>query len=881
MPDRETAVLDQFELLLRQGKSVEDARATFEAMGVDSELIDRVIELRRNIIKERFLITIGASVVDPEDGPTAWYSGPQSSDRFWPALRAHLEQDPKWREAVPALDEASTDVVGLLADPHSDIIATRGLVLGYVQSGKTANFTATIAKAADAGYRLFIVLSGVHNALRRQTQLRLEQHLEDLHPANWLSLTDEHRDFGNPVRALPLVKGTDLRLLAVVKKNVSRLTRLRDWLQKAHDAGGLDNCPVLIIDDEADHASPNAASSPELEPTRVNERIRELLKFPRVAYVGYTATPFANVLINPVDARDIYPRSFIYSLPKPATYFGAEELFGIGVSEDDETGSAIHDVIRYVPSFADEPRPEVDEAAQYRIAKGQPFKPVITPSLDTAIRWFLMATAGRRARDGRAEHSSMLVHTTQRVDPQLAFLKVIRDHLRELRTDWNTGSRHAWEQLWIEESERERAENHGLRPISFSEVAAEMPPVLDEVKVVADNSRSTDRLIYGDEPKPVIAVGGNTLSRGLTLEGLLCSFFLRTASTYDSLLQMGRWFGYRVGYSDLPRIWTTRDLASDFRFLSEIEADIRSDIERYAQQNVTPLDLAVRIRLHPRMKIASPNKMHFARNVSASFSGQRPQTTYFRHRDVDVVQSNLEAARRLLQGSIEAGSALVREDSRIILRDIDVTAVLEFIDSYDFHDRSELGGHALRGYIEGQNAHGSLLTWNIAVITRAEPNREIDLGLSTKVGVITRSKLRATSDNGTANIGTLMSKPDRVADVLASATAATMTDAELERVRNESRRALLLLYPIDRSSEPRRSAKNRERLDAVDDLIGVGFAFPRAVPGSEPTDPEMVSVDPELLDLARAGFVTDEDEAGSEEYSDDEGSRDEVSFDDE
>src|SRR5690606_8467553 len=107
-----------------------------------------------------------------------------------------------------------------------------------------------------------------------------------------------------------------------------------------------------------------------------------------------------------------------------------------------------------------------------------------------------------------------------------------------------------------------------------------------------------------------------------TLEGLLCSFFLRTASTYDSLLQMGRWFGYRVGYSDLPRIWTTRDLASDFRFLSEIEADIRSDIERYAQQNVTPLDLAVRIRLHPRMKIASPNKMHFARNVSASFSGQ-------------------------------------------------------------------------------------------------------------------------------------------------------------------------------------------------------------------------------------------------------------------
>ena len=245
-------------------------------------------------------------------------------DVFWPQLKANLEADPSWVAAVPSLDEASTDIVGLLADPHSPTIRTRGLVLGFVQSGKTANFTATIAKAADSGYRLFIVLSGVHNSLRRQTQLRIDEQLVDEFPTRWVGLTDEHRDFGKPVKALPLLSSPDLRLIAVVKKNVSRLTNLRDWLREAQKHGGLDSCPIMIIDDEADQASPNAAKDPELDRTRINERITELLELPRVAYVGYTATPFANVLVNPADDSDIYPRSFMYSLPKPANLLRLE-----------------------------------------------------------------------------------------------------------------------------------------------------------------------------------------------------------------------------------------------------------------------------------------------------------------------------------------------------------------------------------------------------------------------------------------------------------------------------------------------------------------------------------------------------------------------------
>jgi hypothetical protein len=167
--------------------------------------------------------------------------------------------------------------------------------------------------------------------------MRIDEQLLALQPARWLSLTDDHRDFGNPVRALPLLAQPNLRLIAVVKKNVSRMTRLRDWLREAQRHGGLDTCPVLIIDDEADQASPNASRNPELNRTRINERLVDLLQLPRVAYVGYTATPFANVFINPADTADIYPRSFVYSLPKPAAYFGSRELFGAQVSKTKQT----------------------------------------------------------------------------------------------------------------------------------------------------------------------------------------------------------------------------------------------------------------------------------------------------------------------------------------------------------------------------------------------------------------------------------------------------------------------------------------------------------------------------------------------------------------
>lgn len=862
MTDQERQLLEYLELLIRLGDSFEEAGRKLSVIALgDSQTVRRVLSIREEIANTRRHIACNTALVDPEDMPAPWYVGTQQNDRFWPSLQAHLEADQGWTAAVPSLDASSTDIVGLLADPHSPVIRTRGLVLGYVQSGKTANFTATIAKAADAGYRLFIVLSGVHNALRRQTQVRLDQQLYELNKTRWLQLTDENCDFGNPVRALALVAGTDLRLLAVVKKNVSRLTRLRDWLRAADEHGGLDTCPVLIIDDEADQASPNAAKNAELDRTKINQRIVELLQLPRVAYLGYTATPFANVLINPSDVADLYPRNFIYSLQKPPTYFGSEELFGTPQVEDDEDDRARpHDMIRTIP----------DEEAEYFTQQATGSVPTqVTPSLGDAIRWFLLATAARRARSGQIKHSSMLIHTTMRIDPQLQYLSVIKDLIKGWVGSYDHERDH-WRTLWEAEIEREPAERHGLTRIAFDDVWRELRSVLGQVNVVADNSRSTERLIYGNDPATVIAVGGNTLSRGLTLEGLVSSFFLRSAGTYDSLLQMGRWFGYRPGYADLPRIWTTSDLAEDFRFLADVERDMRSEIQRYREENTRPSELPVKIRVHPRMQVTAKSKMQFAVPGDASYSGHRPQTTYFSHLDHSTIAQNAGAARSLLRSALAEGAQADSSTGQLTLRDVSADAILNFTDAYRFHQDTELRSHLLSRYITSQREYGALDLWNVVVVTRRPPAPTMELGLDSNVHLLTRSKLTRSSSHSTANIGTLMSRPDRVADLMSAADTVGMLDAQLLEARTASGRGLLLLYPIDKDSAPKSSALDyRSNLAASDHLIGVAYSFPRAVPGSEPT--ETVMVDPARLASGQEVI---------EEYIDDEGSRDDVDLSD-
>jgi hypothetical protein len=510
-----------------------------------------------------------------------------------------------------------------------------------------------------------------------------------------------------------------------------------------------------------------------------------------------------------------------------------------------------------------------DEADRHSVRNLLAEGPEVTPGLADSIRWFLMATAARRVRSGVAKHSSMLIHTTMRVDPQLEYLDPIRAFVKLQGVMVADGTTDSLRRFWEEETRREPATRHGLEPVAFEDVLSTLPVVIDEVKVLADNGRSTDRLVYGDEPATVIAVGGNTLSRGLTLEGLVSSYFLRSSNTYDALLQMGRWFGYRPGYSDLPRIWTTQQLADDFEFLAEVEDALRREVQRYrTMDGASPANLPVRILLHPRMHATAAAKMQFAVTGDASFSGQRPQTTYFAHRDAAVIRQNLDAARALIKAASDAGIPEKSLENRAILRDVPVALVREFINSYSFHENSELTAGLLTKYIDGQVAAGALHSWNVVVMGRKQPCRTEPLGLLEPSPLITRSKLKRSSKPNLAVIGTLMSKPDRVADLKPpSEVSRDTSDTELQNLRDRDGRGLLLLYPIDKDSQPKAGAGHRIALDAVGDLVGVAFSFPQADPGTEPVN--TIQVNPELLSETDL-------EDGSAEYEDEEGSRDEV-----
>jgi hypothetical protein len=838
--DRLEAIIRNLELQLRSGKTLDEARRELVVLlGLPEELVGQGVELIRRRMRAIHNREIPRTMT--AEGRESWYLGPDlQQDRFWPALLRLLEGEEWEADSLEDLDHASTKVVSMLDHPRTGVFETKGMVLGYVQSGKTTNFTSVIAKAADAGYRLFIVLSGIHDGLRQQTQERLESQLIAQAPEYWIALTDVQNDFRPDVNVNAYLTG-DKKVLCVVKKNSTRLGNLRKWLEGAQESV-LRNCPTLIVDDEADQASINTARD-QNSPSMINGRIRDLLEvLPKVAYVGYTATPFANVLIDPEVPRDLYPRDFIVDLPRPREYVGPETIFGREpllhdeVSDDAAEGL---DMIRIVPD---------EELGELRPAKRDvsDFAPAATPSLRTAIRYFLMSTAARRVRGFGNPHATMLVHTTMRVIIHEEFRQIISTQISSIRAGLEVGDPTLLDELgrqWEEEIERVPSEE--LPVVGFDELREQLRIVVDEVVVVVDNSQSEDRLKYGEEPVTAIAVGGNTLSRGLTLEGLCVSFFVRSTNAYDTLLQMGRWFGYRRGYHDLPRIWTTAEMSDWFRHLAGVEREIRHDVERYELEHRTPLDFGPRVASHPQLAITAAAKMRAAAPASISYSGRRLQTIRFRHRDEEWLEANRAAAVELIRASRAVEDVTYErpsEDGGVsILRNVPAELVRGFLRAYRFSVRSfDLDSDKIAAYVEAQNEVGELQRFSVAVMGRGggeAPNGDIDLGLESPVPLIVRSRLRNVPHDE-ADIKALMSKEDRAVDLdVSERELAEMSNGQLSRLRNSPAHGgcgdgsgLVLLYPVAKDSAPStpRSRRVREPLDAAAHVIGLGFVFPEA-----------------------------------------------------
>jgi hypothetical protein len=758
-----------------------------------------------------------------------WYRGPDASNIHWPSLQAHLLERRRWSaDTVATIDATSTEVVRLIEDPGQATFSGRGLVVGYVQSGKTANMLAVIAKAVDAGYRFVIILAGLTNSLRRQTQGRFEADLRNRNPDAW-HLHTSYQDDGD-FRELPngWFSAMDLAQVAIVKKNVTPLTHLLEALQKTPERLRR-RMPVLIIDDECDQASVNASGS-QFDPSAINALVRAILgELPCAQYVGYTATPFANVLINPYTPQgqldDLYPEDFITALPLPLGYFGTETLFGRDpLDADDELPEERGlDVVREVPL------PDVASVQPPSARDRLTFEPSIPDSLERALRYFVLATAARHARGQQREHCSMLIHTTVYTATHQRLADSVTMWLKHFRAGLGGSAlERKLADLWAEEGAKGSPARFGLTAVPWEEVRRHVPEVVQDIAIVVENSASDARLDFDTPARKYIVIGGSVLARGLTIEGLVVSYFVRTSSQYDTLLQMGRWFGYRPGYEDLPRLWMTADLSAAFRDLAAVENEIRRDIAEYVRRDQTPLEFAVRIRQIPGMAITAAAKMMNADACDVSFSGEHLQTIRFQHRDAGRLNSNWDAGSALVEAALVDATPDSTRGARL-LRGVPLPPVLAFLRSYRASDRDPLGKDLLE-YIRAEHAADARVFahWNLAVVEplKGAPSDRA-LGSLGPVRQVNRSRLSLPRRDGAADIKALMSKRDVLLDV-----DNVSADGDWEALK-ASRQAsigpytpLLALYAIDPASTPQSDTGYRAPLDAVGPVLGVAIVIP-------------------------------------------------------
>jgi len=822
-------------------------------------------EIRQTLEKEDNIIFEPARILVSNTQRDEWL---QQHDRlnwyYWQNLRNYLLGVKNWSEmAIRSLDETTDRILGQLEEPKTERFDIRGLVVGYVQSGKTANFTALIAKAVDTGYRLIIVLSGTDNGLRRQTQIRLNKELagyQDNRPGavplppmgkRWLQFTNEEQDgdFRPGFANHAALQGTQ-PILLVIKKNGSVLRRLHRWLEEVpEDMRG--TISALIIDDEADQASIDTRGSYQAEdeplpddyedPSAINGLIRGLLqKFPRHAYVGYTATPFANILI-PHDTfaphfnDDLYPKDFIVDLPKPSGYFGAEEQFG---RFDWETGEEVGgmDIIRNVPVR------ELDDLKR---------NGVIPPSLGTAMLDFVLAGAARAQRGQGNASATMLLHGSHLVLKQAEMASLVDEHFKELKNEWRYQRHHALlqklQERWEQEFRPVTQENHLNRDVAFAQIEPCIGPFFEAVQIRVINSQSGDVLDYEREPGlKTIAIGGNRLSRGLTLEGLLTSYFFRSSAIYDTLMQMGRWFGFRDKYEDLTRIYMTSNLAGWFSDLSLVEYELRQDIKLYEAYDVTPLELGARILKHPAMLVTNRLKQRNARTIilEQSYSNQVMQTFRFPFQRLDdlsnLLGNNLEATRKFL-------SALGEPDwsnHHPLWNSISPDKIMEFLQAYQIdQDVRNINLPLLVQYIQSQYDFGELSNWTVAVRGRETNDAtlgNIDLGIGQSIPMISRNRLAGDPDSlgvitnpGDEEIG-LTQEQIKQAKSLRESSESRLGQNPAARLARPSTDGLLLIYPVSHFSGHERQPKQSRRPmydnpnDALcRDVICFAISFPK------------------------------------------------------
>ena len=889
-----------------------------------------------NHLRADFSVVIGAYQIleDPEDKPEPWIKEMRATGelkwKFWERYEKYLA--PKL--AAPTLnqlDNLTSDILDLLPYPKTPgPWDRRGMVVGQVQSGKTGNYIGLVNKAADAGYKFIIILAGLHDSLRTQTQIRVDAGFLGFNTqstmnfakannqigvgkfnkrlaANALTTSNYDGDFSkSAARKSGLnIKSTD-PIILVIKKNTSILRNLIQWVAgqgetKPDGKKLVENIPMLLIDDEADNASINVSRD---RISTTNGLIRALLAlFEQSAYVGYTATPFANIFVPMLNeetvkglnlrikdfdfkvGQDLFPRDFIINIPAPSNYIGPTRMFGLPAASDSESGE---EPLPLVVNLSD-PEEFASDYASFvpdRHKKNDPLPTYLPPSLLYAIKCFLLVCTARRARGQVNQHNSMLTHVSRYVFWQDRISSLMDDVLKsyQKQIEFNQGT--IWaelEEIWnndfrlvtdavmgLAAADPNAFNDPGIVDLTWDEVAEHLFAATSKIEVRAvHGDKKIANLTYhnispldyfqAEQENPprfmsIIAVGGDKLSRGLTLEGLSISYYLRASKMYDTLMQMGRWFGYRPGYADLCRLFTSADLISWYEHITIASEEVRAEFDRMLLLKKTPKEFGLKVRTHPGvLTITALNKFRYHRLEKLSYSAELRQTHHFKING-GVFRNNHRVLEQLIAqlGKPEIAPANQKSSKNDFIWVTDVQPIRQFLT--DYRIGSEVIDTAkMVNYIDKQLPRGSLTQWTVMLINSGKANRNwpfIINGESFDVG-LTRRKNAATTDRQQTyaiSKAQIISPQDEYID---------LTDEQIEKAQRETEQdwlnksskgtpaypstfrikynrpaaqGLLLIYPLDFEVEynegPKGNKNTQNQTLANVPVVGFAISFP-------------------------------------------------------
>ena len=733
MNEKEYTILKQFtrsfiDLSISQGKELraEDIEAYINQAVMLSKLdCDDSAKTRLFIDMEyeyKIVHNKGQAIFNNYDEKREWYSNMEIKDNFfWSRYKDYLiNHSSISRISINLLDDVTLpDIMNCLGNPNDTLDKPRlrrGLIIGDVQSGKTATYTGLICKAADAGYKVVILLTGITENLRRQTQERIDEGIIgitlkkegkiekyprvgvglDNKQIKATSVTSTLNDFVGNCNKITMSLANNSLVLFVIKKNVSVLQRLYNWLreQNIDPVKGYVDVPMLLIDDEADNASVNTRKD-ETDPTRTNKLIRQICNlFMNSTYVGFTATPFANVFIDPdsVDAMqhaDLFPEHFIYTLEAPSNYVGADKIFY-------PEGDFYHN-LRYItdiiePDYASEEYKDRVQNNSEDLNSGtfyykhkKEWDGILPESLRESILCFCLANVIRDLRGQRKEPRSMLINMSRFIHVQ----KVITVHVEEwfeevfndIRINFNEdASKNYHLPLYGELHSLWEKHFSQVNDITFARISQKsaLLAALEKIEVkMVNGSKQSASLNYKENPSlRVIAVGGLALSRGLTLEGLMVSYFYRNTATFDVLMQMGRWFGYRRGYEDLFQIWTSHTSALWYAEVAKASTELKNDIREMFDQQLTPKDFGIKVRDNcDDLQITASNKMRAAisKDMMYTFYGNIYDTPYITTK-INHNKTNTQQVQELASRLLSEGYTLRYTDYRKANKEVNDTS---------------------------------------------------------------------------------------------------------------------------------------------------------------------------------------------------------------